>query len=68
MNKKFDSVKFQRKKRTALSKKLTDKTPAELMRFFNLKTGSKTSTIGKAAWTLSVKQTGPSRVYFAQVN
>jgi hypothetical protein len=49
MKNKFDSVKFQRKKRTALSKKLFKKTPAQLMRFFNEKGPSKTLKIKKAA-------------------
>jgi hypothetical protein len=49
MKKKFDSVKFQRDKRTALSKKLMDKEPAELMRFFNSKESLKSSKINKAA-------------------
>jgi hypothetical protein len=49
MKKKFDSVKFQRKKRTALSEKLIHKKPADLMEFFNLKESLKTSKINKAA-------------------
>jgi hypothetical protein len=49
MRKKFDSVKFQRKKRTALSKKLINKKPADLLRFFSSKEPSKTSNIDKAA-------------------
>jgi hypothetical protein len=49
MKKKFDSVQFQRKKRTALSLKLKNKKPADLMVFFKLKESSKTSKINKAA-------------------
>ena len=49
MKKKFDSVQFQRKKRTALSKKLINKQPVDIIRFFNSTISAKTSKIGKAA-------------------